>query len=96
MPAELLENMPDKQTVVDRLVLFLDSTIVQWCEEVDLPSLCSSSHKQLLELKVRQKELCLNLLMLCLLGWNHTSLRTSMYVYVLGGARGGAILHCMW
>jgi hypothetical protein len=49
---ELLESMPEKESVVDQLVSFLDSGIVQWCEEIDLPSLCSSNHRQLLELKV--------------------------------------------
>ena len=44
--------MPEKEAVVDRLVSFLDSGIVRWCKEIDLPSLCSSNHRQLLELKV--------------------------------------------
>ena len=46
--------MPEKEAVVDQVVSFLDSGIVGWCEEIDLPSLCSSNHKQLLELKVLQ------------------------------------------
>ena len=52
MPAELLENVPEKEAVVDQLVALLDSDIVRWCEEIDLSSLCSSNHRQLLELKV--------------------------------------------
>ena len=39
---------------MDQVVSFLDSGIVGWCEEIDLPSLCLSNHKQLLELKVLQ------------------------------------------
>ena len=52
VPVQRLENILEKQAVVNELVLFLDHSIVRWCEEVDLASLCSSNHKQLLELKV--------------------------------------------
>ena len=47
-----MENVLEKEAVVDQLVSLVDSDIVRWCEEIDLPSLCSSNHRQLLELKV--------------------------------------------
>lgn len=49
-----LQDTPQKEALVEQLVAFLDTSIVQWCEEADLLSLCSSNHKQLLELKVNK------------------------------------------